>query len=159
MKRSIIALTTLITATLALSSVAHANNQAYQQEKKLVALNPIPPVLVGKWTGTGGIADQITFNSNGSFIRATSSYSVFHCGIGRIIASRGTFTVNGSNINFFPKDAALRTYNTCTQAILSQTSVPVGPHTSFAHLQNNGRQLVLKEDGSSRSYTYQKSSR
>jgi|GEM_PF-2919182 len=128
MKRIAMAITTVLTATLALSSIARANEQ-------------IPSQLVGEWKTIGDIID---FHADSGFVRSTQASNLFsYCGISRTVASVGIFTLNGNRITVIPKDGFLSTDDSCTGRNLGRSHYVNPPGTYVAQLGNNGQTLVL----------------
>jgi len=125
-----------MTATLAFSSIAHANDVS------VTVIKQIPPALVGNWSGGN---DTITLNNDWSFKRVTYGYDILSsCGVNLVIIQTGNFALgirNGTNVmGLAPKNGILSQKNTCT-GVTSKKPYTDSP-LNYA-IQYNEQNLVL----------------
>ena len=177
MKRTVLALTILLTATLAFSRVARADedvqtevqdnstedvqtefqdieNQINELEGLLDSINTTN--LVGTWTASFGLS-KITFYSDGSYEEVVPSDSgLFGCGTSAILVQVGTFTVKGSYIYKYPNEGELAYENTCTGTITSVQPYVDPPSTLSFELSSDGKTLTLTDLKNPKAITYSK---
>ncbi len=149
MKRTIIALATVVTATL-----------IYQHPKQSVASDPIPPSLIGEWEDKGhkNYSDTLRLNPDGSYYEVYNTYtseSVYsQCTTTNSQTDKGSFTVKGNEITFHTQTSTVENFAGCVWGpMAAQTSLPkTYKHSnhymviSFS-LQNNGQTLELTQTG------------
>ena len=142
MKRTIIALATVITATL-----------IYQHSEKSVASNPIPPSLIGVWKGN----DTLRLYPDGSYYvvlitRESTGGRYNECSTGVSRTTIGSFTINENKITFHIKTLSVKDFMGCAGWT---RFAPFPKKYSYQNryivdsfsLQNNGQTLVLKQSG------------
>ncbi len=144
MKRTIVALATVIAATL-----------IYQHSEKVVASNSIPPSLIGVWKR--GDDDIIGLHSDGSYYEIVNTFGApggayNQCSTVVSRTTKGNFTVNGDKIAFRLKTLSVEKFAACG-GFLRNASAPkyyTYPDAyivdSFS-LQNNGQAIVFKQTG------------
>ena len=159
MKRTIIALVTVVTATL-----------IYQHSEKVVASDPIPPSLIGDWEIKGDQKNTVAkdlklhFYDDGSFSfkidTVTRPGGIYgQCATFEFSNQTGRFNVNENKITLHYLTGSENGYAACALSV-TPTSTPKSYNqnrykvVSFS-LQNNGQTLVLTDNQQA---IYQKSS-